>query len=306
MRKLNIVLILSAVLWMWGCQEKLPVELALDQSTNALQVQVLPPIDTTLIVETSVDTSGVTQYEGSLYPATFVVNGVKTDLGDAPRSTFSYSKMLLNDKRSPIESGTAVIGYNGLDVGAAKVNSFALPKTYRPLRTYTSFTPDLNAGPAYTLVDPDNQPISNFSYVPGQPYQFAADGKGAISSFQVSVQSPEEITVTQPRAGSIAFRSEDLQIQWNGKRAASFRLLISSFSPQSIVAVKPLLEINVTEGSNSITIPAKLLQGLQANSDGRYLFSVISSNRYTAKIAGYDDEVLVQAASIHNVLLWLK
>jgi hypothetical protein len=305
MRRSNFVLVLMVVLWIGGCQEKLPVELALDQSTNALEVQVLPPIDTTLIVEASVDTSGVSQSEEQLYPGTILMNGVKTDLGDTPRSSFSYSRILLNDTRSSITSGSKVIGYLGMDVGVAKVNSVDLPKTYRPVRTYTSFQPNFNAGPAYFLIDADNKPVANFSYVPGQTYRFVADGKGAVAPFQLGIQSPEEITVVEPKAGSIALRSQDLQIHWNGKSAASFRVLISSFNAQSNVAVKPLVEIAVTEGSNSITLPSKLLKGLQANSDGRYLFSFISSNRSIVKIAGYDGDVLVQAASIHNILLRL-
>jgi hypothetical protein len=33
---------------------------------------------------------------------------------------------------------------------------------------------------------------------------------------------------------------------------------------------------------------------------------VISSNRILTRVAGYSGDVLVQASSIHNVLLWLK
>ena len=45
MRRSNFVLVIVAVLWMVGCQEKLPVELAGEQSTAALEVRVLPAID---------------------------------------------------------------------------------------------------------------------------------------------------------------------------------------------------------------------------------------------------------------------
>jgi hypothetical protein len=33
---------------------------------------------------------------------------------------------------------------------------------------------------------------------------------------------------------------------------------------------------------------------------------VISSNRIRTRVPGYSEDVLVQASSIHNVLLWLK
>lgn len=306
MRRSSFILALIAVLWFAGCQEKLPVELALDQSPTALEVKVLPAIDSTLIVDASVDTSGVMQYEEQLYPATFLVNGVKTDLGGT-RSSFSYVRVLINDKpRKPITNLGKVIGYNGLDVGNTKVNSVDLPKTYRPLRTLLSYSPDQNAGPAYMLVDQDNQPIADFAYAPAQTYRFIADGRGAISPFELAIQSPDEVTVLEPKAGSVVFRNEDLQIQWRGQSGGSFRVLVSSFDAHTPLPVKPILQVDIKEGSNSIVLPAKVLKGLKASSDGRYLFSIISSNRNEATIPGYSEKVLVQAASIHNVLLWLK
>ena len=301
----GFILALVALLWLVGCQENSPVELALDQSTAALEVKVLPAIDSTLIVDASVDTSGVMQQEEQLYPATFLVNGVKTDLG-VSRNSFSYSRILLNDKRSPIRELGKVIGYLGLDVGTAKVNTVDLPKTLRPYRTWTSFSPDYNAGRAYTLVDQDNQPIGNFAYAAGQTYRFVADGRGSVTPFELAISSPEEITVLEPKAGSVVFKDDDLQIRWSGKVGGSFRVLISSFSSRSNVPVKPLLQVDVKEGSNSITLPAKVLKSLQANSDGRYLFSFISMNRSVTSVPGYTGNVLVQAASIHNVQVWVK
>lgn len=305
MRRSSFVLLLMAALWIVGCQENLPVELTPEQSASALAVRVLPVIDSTLIVDASVDTSGVLQSEEQTYPATFLVNGVKTDFGSS-RSAFSYSRILINDKRNKITDGSSkVIGYLSVDVGNAKVNTVALPKTLRAVRTYTSYQPSWNAGPAYTLVDQDNEPVPSFTYAPGQNYRFAADGRGAVSSFQLGIQSPEEITVTEPKAGSIVFRSDDLHVNWNGKHGELMRVLISSYDSKAVVPVQPLVELTI-DGDNSIIIPAKVLQALQANRNGEYLFSFVSSNRTETKIAGYADNVLVQAASIHNILLWLK
>jgi hypothetical protein len=309
MRRSGLVVLIIAAFWIEGCQEKLPVELTPEQSATALQVSVVPAIDSTLIVDASVDTSGVLQAEEQMYPATFLVNGVKTDYGTS-RSTFSYSRILLNDKKKPITdmAMSKVIGYNGIDVGNAKVNTVDLPKTSRSVRTWTSYLPGLNAGKSYMLVDQDDVPIPNFTYTAGQSYRFVADGKNAVSSFSKEINSPDEITVVEPKAGSIAFRNEDLHVRWGGKPGGNVRLLISSFDAKSNVPVKPLLQfdIDVREVTNTLVVPSKLLQSVRANSDGRYLLSFISSNRITTTIPGYDGNVLVQAASIHNVLLWLK
>lgn len=309
MRRSGLVALIIAAFWIEGCQEKLPVELTPEQSATTLQVSVVPAIDSTLIVDASVDTSGVLQAEEQMYPATFLVNGVKTDYGSY-RSTFSYSRILLNDKKKPITdmAMSKVIGYNGIDVGNAKVNTVDLPKTSRSVRTWTSYLPGLNAGKSYMLVDQDDVPIPNFTYSAGQSYRFVADGKNAVSSFSKEINSPDEITVVEPKAGSIAFRNEDLHVRWGGKPGGNVRLLISSFDAKSNVPVKPLLQfdIDVREVTNTLVVPAKILQSVRANSDGRYLLSFISSNRITTTIPGYEGNVLVQAASIHNVLLWLK
>jgi hypothetical protein len=316
MRSLSFIILIVATLWITGCQEKLPVELASEQSAAALEVKVLPAIDSTLIVDASVDTSGVLQNEEQAYPATLLVSGVKTDFGSY-RSTFSYSRILLNDTRHPItktdqqdaqsnQSPAKVIGYLGLDVGNAKVNTVDLPKTFRPMRTWSSVVPGQNAGKTYMLVDQDNVPIPNFTYAAGQRYRFVADGKNAVSTFAKEIDSPDEITVLEPKAGSIIFRNEDLHLRWDGKRGGDLRLLISSFDAKSNVPVKPLLQVSIEEGSNSIIVPAKVLQSVKTNTDGQYLLSFISSNRVTTTVPGYDGNVLVQAASIHNVLLWLK
>jgi hypothetical protein len=306
MRRSSFVLLLMTALWIVGCQKNLPVELAPEQNASALAVKVLPVIDPTLIVDASVDTSGVLQSEEQTYPATLLVNGVKTDFGTS-RSSFSFSRILINDKLNRITDSTSkVIGYLGLDVGNAKVNTIALPKAMRPMRTYTSFQPQVSAGPAYTLVDQDNEPVPSFVYTPAQSYRFVADGKGRVSSFQLAIQSPDEITVVEPKAGSIAFRSDDLHVSWNGKHGDLMRVLISSYDSKAVVPVQPLIEVTIQEGDNSIIIPAKVLQALQANRDGQYLFSFVSSNRTETNIPGYADNVLVQASSIHNILLWLK
>jgi hypothetical protein len=155
------------------------------------------------------------------------------------------------------------------------------------------------------LLDQNDQPISDFTYAPRQSYRFRADGRGKVGSFELAVQSPEEITVVEPRAGSVVFRDEDLQIRWSGAIGSTFRILISSFDPKSNIPVKPLLEVGVKEGTNSIVLPAKILKGIQTGG-GRFLFSVVSSNRIRTRIPGYPQDVLVQASSIHNVLLWLK
>jgi len=305
MRRSGFILAFVALFWLVGCQEKSPVELTLDQSPAALEVKVLPVIDSTLIVNASVDTSGVLQQEEQLYPATFLVNGVKTDLGTS-QSVFSYSRVLLNDKLSPIQESGKVIGYLGLDVGVAKVNTVDIPKTLRPYRTGTSFSPDYNAGHAYTLVDQDNKPIGNFAYAAGQTYRFVADGSGAVTSFELAIASPEEITILEPKAGSVVFKGDDLQVRWSGTVGGSFRLLISSFDGQSNIPVKPLLQVDVKEGTSSMTLPAKVLKGLPTDTDGRYLFSFISMNRSYPSVPGYTERVLVQAASIHNIELWVK
>ncbi|MDI6767975.1 MAG: hypothetical protein QME52_14235, partial [Bacteroidota bacterium] len=64
-----------------------------------------------------------------------------------------------------------------------------------------------------------------------------------------------------------------------------------------------ILHMKVRNTKGEITLPTKILELLPIRRFQRYLFTITSENRFTMRIEGYPSDVLVQAASIHNVLL---
>lgn len=301
-----ILMLAAAGLWLIGCQEKLPVELVGNQPENAIQVDLLKEIDPSLILDSSVDSTGLLQQDEQLYPATLVVSGIKYDVS-GERKQFTYSRILINDKRSPIQNDSGkVVGYIGLNVGKAKLNTLSLQRDTRPYITLTTVNESLNAGSRYRLVELQERSQLNFSFIAGQQYTFDADGGRGVSPFQVSVQSPDEITITAPKSQSIILRDEDLDVQWEGAVGKTFRLVVSSYDPSTIVPVQPLINIQVNRNDHSVTIPSKVLKALPRTGSGRYLFSFVSSNSQEIQIPGYSENALVQASSIHNLVLWVR
>ncbi|HAL55369.1 MAG TPA: hypothetical protein DCP63_02535 [Bacteroidetes bacterium] len=295
----------GATLWLAGCQERLPVELVSDESAHVFDVRFVEKLDSKLIIDSSVDSTGLLYRDEQMFPATLLVNSVKSDLGGG-RKKFSFSRILINDKRNPITDSGRVVGYLGLDVGKAKLNALNLPKIIRPYRTPSTLSILQNAGPSYALVEElDRVPVDP-GIIPGQHYAFIADGRGAVKPFTVTIQGPDEITIIEPKALSIVPKDEDLQARWDGVAGESFKVVISLYNPNAIVVVQPLASMGVQRGKNSVTIPAKLLQALPLSSDNRYLFSFISLNQKKTQIPGYSESVLVQAASIHNLIFWLR
>jgi len=244
------------------------------------------------------------------------VSGVKTDFGSY-RRTFSYSRILLNDPKKPIADSAGppaqkylrARGFNGLDVGNAKVNSVDLPKTFRPLRTSSSVCPvSMPGGPTRSSIRTMSD--SKLHLCGRQRYRFVAEGKNTVTSFAKEIESPDEITLLEPKAGSILFRNEDVHLRWDGKRGQGLRLLISSFDAKSNVPVKPLLQLSIEEAELHHDSSQGDAERACEQRRSVPLFAHFIEQSHTT-VQGYTDgnipvSVLVQAASIHNVLLWLK
>ena len=84
------MLIVASAVACWMSGEILRWSSRWIRAPAALTVTVLPAIDPNLIVDASVDTSGVMQQEEQLYPATVLVNGVKTDFGNIQQCVFLF------------------------------------------------------------------------------------------------------------------------------------------------------------------------------------------------------------------------
>lgn len=314
----HIVLLAAVVLLLQACNENSPIELKDQRTPDAVEVSFLKyRPDTTIIegleAEPTRDVTGLTQEDEEKYPATFLINGGKTDFAGG-QSAFSLSRLIVKDKKTPIPFSGTVGKLNiipHLDVGKAKIDDSEFNKTELIVQIKSVVLIPIRAGVVYKLANDRTQNTSGFrgfnpfEYKPNYNYVIEAEGKDSIGQFSKTIVSPDQVTIVNPKPAGLVFSDEDLVLQWNGGVGEVVRLMISTYDERTGHVQKPLMLLTARPMTNSLVISSKVLKLIPKAPNGRYMLSFISTNRYETSIPGYNDKVLVQAASIHNITVSL-
>jgi len=303
------ITVLALLLILPACRENNPIELVEPSVTEPLEVSLPKERDTTIVEETTLDLTGLIQQDEDVYPGTVLVTGVKSDIGGV-QTQLSYARILLKDLRSPIPVKGNFGSYTGflhLDVGKAKLDDdeFDVAEWIIQIKSLTLIP--VKAGFFYKLGFDGLRVTRPIFYLPRHQYAIDAEGKGAIRPFKLKVDAPDEVNVLAPRPEGLVFRDEDLVVRWNGKPGNFVRIILSTYSETTGRAVKPVIvfgrEFGEDPRSNSLLISSKLLKLIP---EGRFMMTFMSANREEAAIEGYPDRILVQAASIRNLIITLR
>lgn len=313
MRRLwSIEILVLALVGLLGCEKPGPIELEQEEYPEPLDVSLFASHDrdTLIVSEYSYDLTGLAPNEEGQYPGTILVNGIKADVAGYPY-VYSFSRAVFVDRDSliPVQGqfGT-VIEHPRLDVGNVKVNNVQLEKkeVITEIRGITLLPIRARTGVLYRMVNEGNAYTVPFVYRANTRYGIDAEGRARISAFTDAVDSPDELTVVDPKPYSLKFRDEDLVIRWNGKPGQQLNVLLSLYDETRLRAGKPVMLLKSSVKANGLRIPNKLVQLLPRTASGKYLLTVVSANRLERQMAGFSGTVLVQAASIHNVGFTLK
>jgi hypothetical protein len=305
-----IGILILALVGLLGCEKPGPIELIQEEYPEPLDVSLFASHDrdTLVVSEYNYDLTGLAPHEEGRYPGTILINGIKADVEGYPY-VYSYSRAVFVDKDSLIpvwgQFGT-VIEHPRLDVGNVQVDGILLEKkeVITQIRSVTLLP--IRTGILYRMVNEGNAHTVPFVYRANIRYGIHAEGRAHISAFTDAIDSPEEITVVEPKPYSLKFRDEDLVIRWNGKPGQQLHVIISLYDESRLRVGKPVMLLKSSVKSNGLRIPNKLIQLIPRTASGKYLMTVISANRLERRIAGFSGTVLVQAASIHNVGFTLK
>lgn len=292
--KIAIRLIPLTIVALFACQERSPLELVDEESFNQLEVAVVSSDEFVVAGEASVDSTSLLSRDEEEYPAAFSITAVTTENG-TQRSTFSYARALLNDHRRPVTYMGRPIGFVGMDVGNLTVNGIEISKVVR------RFT--VPAGPPITVDMGVYYRGLNIPVDPNTDFTFQATGTDTVSPFTAAVRIPDIISIVSPNPQQVVLASEDLRIEKAGAPANFLRLVISGFDDKSARVDRPLLLLKVANPGQSFKIPSKVLELLPVGTYDRFMFSLISFNRVTTTLPGYPDKVLLQAATVHNLVL---
>lgn len=306
-----IGILIFALVGFLGCEKPGPIELQQEEYPEPLDVSLFAnhDRDTLVVSEYHYDLTGLAPNEEERYPGTILVNGIKVDVEGYPY-VYSYSRAVFVKKDSVIpvqgQNFGAVIEHPRLDVGNVSVNNVQLEKkeVFTQIRSVTLIP--IRTGVLYRMMNEGNAYTVPFVYRANTRYGISAEGRAQISAFTDAIDSPDEISVVDPKPYSLKFRDEDLVIRWNGKPGQQLNVIISLYDERRLRVGKPLMLLKSSVKSNGLKIPNKLIQLIPRTTSGKYLLTVISANRVERRIAGFSGTVLVQAASIHNVGFTLK
>jgi hypothetical protein len=288
-----IVSVLTVVA-LGGCREHSPFELVDEESTNQIEVALIVSEEVVIEDGASIDSTALLKRDEEEYPATFSITAVTTENG-SQRSSYSFVRALLNDRRRPVEYMGRPIGFIGMDVGSMAINGLALSKVTRRF--------SVPGGPPLTIDMGVYYRSLNIPVMANTDFTFQTAGTDSVDPFAVAIKVPDIINMARPGPQAVVLTSEDLLVERQGDPASFLHMVISGFDGASGQVDRPLLLVKVANPGQSFKIPSKVLKLLPEGTYDRFMFSLISFNRVSTIIPGYPDKVLVQAATIHNLVL---
>ncbi len=277
------VLLLAAA----GCKQPSPVELKPPDEGNIVVSPVPPSSDSTKL-PMPVDSSALLPDDEEEYAGIILLNSVKYDSGGIRYGAYSW--VYFADRQRALRSLGETVGFYGVHLSSITLNGAAM-----------NVQPHIITGPLgiprafgweYRL-DLTSQYHPEMIY----RWQASADSIGAID---VSISSPDSIQVLAPKSGSTVLRSDDLMLQWIGN--GKLTIILNEVGLYG--TIRPVARVNVYKNVGRLLLPSSYLQLLRGR--GMWLTFVLSNRNSAVSVAGYDDPVLVQAASVYNTYVGLR
>ncbi|MBI5021432.1 MAG: hypothetical protein HZB59_08355 [Ignavibacteriales bacterium] len=283
------VFLFLIMLWN-GCQEPQPVSI-IDENSDAQLIEmnaIVGAVDS-LFATSGVDSSGLGGNSGK-YFARMVVTGILYDL-PLRSDSVSQAEAIFFDRLNPLITNGRTSAYPSFDVGSVLLNGDTLIKQKRHTRLSGR---DSSLGYRYQMRE-------NYSYDAGKNYRWQITGNGNIDSAEVSIIAPSEIRVQKIDPQAI-LPGVPLYIKW--QCANKFvNIVVSREGGQQQKTWIPTLHLKIRNSKGEITIPEKIMDLLPTNKYRRFLFTFSSESKFSTNFNGYQDSVLIESASLHNILL---
>lgn len=261
------------------------------------EIQIRPyddGIDVTSLVEpdtvfgfSPIDSSALLPRDQTGFDGSLVLNSVRHDRGNGIIQ-FSFARAFIGDMNRPVIGSTGHLGFHGFHLGTILLNG--VPMIERP-HLLPGIDSVVVAGFEYVA-----GPV--FRYMPGTTYTWSVDSIGVSG---VTIEAPEIIEVSAPAGGSIVSREEPLHLEW----ASEGEVVIIVSHIDRIGRPSPMLHLRPWNNGYAV-VPPKVLELLLP--DGTYLLTFIRANREELTIDRpfVNGMLLVQAASVHNVVIQLR
>lgn len=287
MKILSVVL--GIVIVFTGCQHTGPIEL-INEQDNSQFIEIMSvgnPSDTVF------STSGVDS-AGLLNPNYFgrmMFADVYYSLPLRADSFIQLEAMFL-DKSKPIQYNGHLLGYPSYDVGTLMFDDDTIPRLQRRLRMGS--LGDTSIGYRY-LLRKQHQNGQIFRY----NWRVLGNGSfGPLNTFAPTVQEMrvlEYIPSFVPANGPLTFR-------WRCTNEY-VHLYISREGELFQRSWVPILHLRIRNVNGTIELPAKVLDILPKKHYRHFLFTFSSEAESVVTMHGYQEQILLHTASIHNIIL---
>lgn len=292
--KLRLVvatIFLGAALGLAGCGKEAPVELVQsDGSTERAEVINTPSMSDPLFSGGDVDSTMPSLLPGRVF-GQMIVSGLHFE---SPLESYdaSLARAVFFDRNAPILTGTDT-AYRTLDIGALDVDGIRM---MRALKLSPMGSRD-TLGVQYVVGSRGGG--RPFVYKPVYVYAWQAEGADSIPPFGISFVSADTVRIVAPVVGDVVPAGRDLVMRWNGG-ASELLIQIGTVRPGELS--RSLFRLRVRTNRGRAIIPSRVLQLLPR--DYPYIaFSLISEKHSTTRVSGFGDEVLLQSAYAHSIVV---
>ena len=283
--KKEILLTALFALIIAGCQKPTEVQLVNESVFDVENVEEPDPT----IERTAVDSTALLPKEQQKFAGFIELVSVRTDKGLGVESNIGARVVFESRVRSVVDPTTGRKKYYGFPLDTVRVNDKLMFARERIARNPAS-------GFEYVRELPTYEPLRRYNFVAISTHN------DSVGAFAVSVEAPENLAVQSPVGGQRILQNKDLELRWSGKGNLSF--IISTVQIQNNqIRIIPILNVRAKRNEGHAVLPRKVLELLPK---GIYVFTFVLSNRdERATVGNFRGKVLVQASSIHNVVVGL-
>lgn len=281
------------ILVMAGCQKQGPVELIDEEiASNDLEVLNIPPPSLNGLDGSDVDSTLPSLITERAF-GQLVIAGSLVESATERHETI-LARGVFYMRNAPVVRGADTL-YSSADVGDLDVDGIRLSKVmkFAPRNRLDTL------GIQYVLGGRDGVGGRGLQYFPGHAYEWVCSGAGEVTPFSITVNAADTLRITSPSVNDAISIRRNLTLSWSG---GSSPIVIVISDLRSTGKPVPLFRFRTRGNRGKATIPATVLQ-LLPRGRGQFLFSLVSEKHHRVSVGGFGDDVLVQTAYSHNLIL---
>ena len=284
--------LLLVILALPGCRRPAPVELV-DEEIRSPEVELVNEPASAILGMEDIDSIRLFPREYRKRFGHMLISGSVYD-GLFLHKEATLARAIFFDRSSPVlDSRGDTVAYKTVDVGSLLLDGYALRK--HPKRAVIPrLMVDTLLGAQYSLVNTDGPGVS---YSGNHLYRWENPQTTLPIPFDITLISPEQLTITEPTPSMKISRSRNLSVQWHGGGAVVTVAISDVENPARPVI---LMHLRIPRNRGEAVIPSTILRLLPGNRAG-FLFTFSSDRSSIERINGYPDDVLVQGTTSHSL-----